>query len=433
MDRAENFKKVLEVMFDGSPPQVGSSTPIHDTGDDSDSSITTSVGSLWYPDYNSNYALGKCVNEVPVPSGRPNYDSGEACCQAAYGSQSSGLCLSSLSGAQSTPSSTIATSTSTEATPAITSTTITTLTSMMTSSTTIPEDTTTQMTTTTVATTTTAVTSSQVTTTESSISSRWYPDYNNDYALGKCINELPIPSGRPNYDSGLECCQAAYGQQASGVCKTMFPEPGSSSAALIDRWYPDYNSDYALGKCNNEAPIPSGRPNYDTGFECCQSAYGSQSSGVCLDSLPDLSSVLHAELGITTMEAYARSGDTFVTYNCGEDGADIPMDSLVVDLIYDYEVSTPSLVQAEHMLPDLKKQTLADLARDLGCEAYSRRNLRRANEDQVLLGFHAAKGSDVIDGQKGMCFQYLLVVLNYSSILLTRSLCSALKVHVMNL
>ena len=96
MDRAENFKKVLEVMFDGSPPQVGSSTPINDTGDDSDSSTTTSGGSLWYPDYNSNYALGKCVNEVPVPSGRPNYDSGEACCQAAYGSQSSGHCVSSL-------------------------------------------------------------------------------------------------------------------------------------------------------------------------------------------------------------------------------------------------------------------------------------------------------------------------------------------------
>ena len=105
MDRAENFKKVLEVMFDGSPPQVGSSDSIFDTGGDSDSSTTTSAGSLWYPDYNSNYALGKCVNEVPVPSGRPNYDSGEACCQAAYGTQSSEHCMSSLSGQASSLSS----------------------------------------------------------------------------------------------------------------------------------------------------------------------------------------------------------------------------------------------------------------------------------------------------------------------------------------
>ena len=421
MDRAENFKKVLEVMFDGSPPQVGSSDSIFDTGYDSDSSTTTSAGSLWYPDYNSNYALGKCVNEVPVPSGRPNYDSGEACCQAAYGSQSSGLCLSSLSGVQSTPSSTIVTSTSTEATPAFTSTTSATLTSMMTSSSTSPQDTSTQIATTQASTTTTVATTTdatlpQVTTTESSISSRWYPDYNNDYALGKCSNELPIPSGRPNYDSGLECCQAAYGQQASGVCKNMFSNAVSSSTSLIDRWYPDYHNNYALGKCNNEVPIPSGRPNYDTGFECCQKAYGSQSSGVCLGSLPDLSTVLRAEPGITTMEAYARSGNTFITYNCGEDGADIPMNSLVVDIIYDYEVSTPSLIQAEHMLPGLKKQTLEDIAHDLGCEAYSRRNLRRANENQVLLGFHAAQGSDVIDGQKGMCFHFILIVLNYSSI-----------------
>ena len=93
------------MMFEGSPPQVGSSASSN-SGDSSGSNQegsttqTPSTSDKWYPDYNGDYALGKCINELPLPTGRPNYSSGESCCQASYGNQASGICLSSLNTGQ---------------------------------------------------------------------------------------------------------------------------------------------------------------------------------------------------------------------------------------------------------------------------------------------------------------------------------------------
>lgn len=106
MERAENFKKVLDVFFGGAPPQVGSST-----GTDTDTDVDTSTGSgssssgsssgtgtseKWYPDYNPQFALGVCKNEAPSPNGRPSYDTGVECCEKAYAGQASGACRKSL-------------------------------------------------------------------------------------------------------------------------------------------------------------------------------------------------------------------------------------------------------------------------------------------------------------------------------------------------
>ena len=89
------------MMFEGSPPQVGSSASSNSGGSSSSNQEgstpqTPATSDKWYPDYNGDYALGKCINELPLPTGRPNYSSGEGCCQASYGNQASGLCLSSL-------------------------------------------------------------------------------------------------------------------------------------------------------------------------------------------------------------------------------------------------------------------------------------------------------------------------------------------------
>ena len=59
-----------------------------------------------------------------------------------------------------------------------------------------------------------------------------------------------------------------------------------SGSGTLSKWYPDYNGNFALGKCSNEAPLPSGRPAYDTGADCCAKAYSGQASGVCVSSLP---------------------------------------------------------------------------------------------------------------------------------------------------
>ena len=98
-DRAQNFRKVLDAFFDGSPPQVGSSSGGSPSGSQTGSgSVPTGTGASgrWYPDYNGQFSLGKCVNEAPLPSGRPSYDTGADCCGKAYAGQASGVCVSSL-------------------------------------------------------------------------------------------------------------------------------------------------------------------------------------------------------------------------------------------------------------------------------------------------------------------------------------------------
>ena len=60
------------------------------------SSLHISSGK-WWPDYNPQWNQGKCVNDGTTPSGRPSYDSGEECCLASYGGQSSNVCIDAIS------------------------------------------------------------------------------------------------------------------------------------------------------------------------------------------------------------------------------------------------------------------------------------------------------------------------------------------------
>jgi len=152
-------------------------------------------------------------------------------------------------------------------------------------------------------------------------------------------------------------------------------------------WYPNYNNDYALGKCINVAPVPNGRLFYDSGSECCQRAYGQQASGVCLDSLPGDSMAPMSE---------ATTGNDFISYDCV--GSESDVESLQIDIAYDYEIYGEN---GEEILPELKEQMMAALAESLGCVASSRRSLQ-TTDDQVILGFQSAEGTDMINSQ-GSC------------------------------
>lgn len=48
----------------------------------------------------------------------------------------------------------------------------------------------------------------------------WYPDYSAQWAVGKCIDTLPLPpyGSRPLYTTQLECCKGAYAGQTSFYC-----------------------------------------------------------------------------------------------------------------------------------------------------------------------------------------------------------------------
>ena len=195
------------------------------------------------------------------------------------------------------------------------------------------------------------------------------------------------------------------------------PPPQVASSTIVSftsdasgGWYPDYNSKFSVGKCLNELPPPKGRPSFDTGEDCCNMAYANQASGVCLSSLsrPTPSSSVLASASVpgtsladsyfSSIATHARQRSNFITYNCGS--VDIPMDSLVVDILFDYEVSVDLTARPRHLLPDLKKQIMDDLAHSLDCQKSVRRNLR-TSKHKGLLGFHSVEGGDVIDDMKG--------------------------------
>lgn len=120
----------------------------------------TETGDLgvFYADYSTPWSDATCINARPLPSGRPIYATKLECCKGAYGGQVSGACLASL---PSPP-------------------------------------------------------------TESPTSSGglmvYYPDYTKGYPDGLCINDGPLPSGRPSYPTKGACCQAAYPDQQKQTC-----------------------------------------------------------------------------------------------------------------------------------------------------------------------------------------------------------------------
>ncbi|KAL7480285.1 hypothetical protein ACHAW6_005981 [Cyclotella cf. meneghiniana] len=410
-ERSANFKKALDAFFGSSLPDLPvfepgtsistSSTPVLGTVVASETAPSISSGesfvdygnvlssSEWttpatdpgttynlntgqaesggyYPDYNPTWSLGKCINDSPTPSGRPLYDSLIECCENAYGGQSSGACLSSMS----TDTSIVEPSRDSTFTQA-----------------------------------------SQAPGDHGELSETlWYPDYNPIWALGKCINLLPFPNGRPTYGTQLECCESAYRGQASGECLADTSDNPltvpilSQSGLPLDMWYADFNPQWALGKCINESPVPANRPWYTSQTECCEKAYGGQASGACLDGAKESVSIQSDGLFADAYASYLQSrkyGD-LIFYSCNP-LPEIPPSSGAIDVSYEYEYSVPHSVRADLVLPDLKIRMMEHLAAMFGCQSAVQRNLRQTNEDVVLLGFQSAEGSDEIDTKKAYC------------------------------
>ena len=116
---------------------------------------------FYYPDYDTPWSSATCKNERPLPfgpGGRPTYNSMLACCKGAYAGQVSGACLAAL---PSPPTSSPTTAGGLDV---------------------------------------------------------YYPDYGTGWARATCINERPLPNGRPNYRSKEACCSGAYAGQSSLAC-----------------------------------------------------------------------------------------------------------------------------------------------------------------------------------------------------------------------
>jgi len=207
------------------------------------------LGDVWYPDYDTAWTEAGCKANVPVPSGRPTYDSHLACCKGAYGGQTSGKCLSEL---ESPP-----TTSPTQA---------------------------------------------------GGVGDKWYADYDTAWTEAGCKADLPVPSGRPTYDSQLACCKGAYGGQTSGKCLSGLASPPTTSPTqadgLGDKWYPDYDTTWSEAGCKADVPVPSGRPTYDSQLACCKAAYGGQVSGKCLSGLASAPTTSPTNVGNTGTDYY---------------------------------------------------------------------------------------------------------------------------------
>jgi hypothetical protein len=116
---------------------------------------------FYYPDYDTPWTDATCKNTRPLPfstGGRPTYATMIACCKGAYAGQTSGACLSAL---PSPPTQTPTTSGGLDV---------------------------------------------------------YYPDYSRQWSDGECINNRPLPNGRPSYKTQQACCSGAYGGQTSNNC-----------------------------------------------------------------------------------------------------------------------------------------------------------------------------------------------------------------------
>ena len=103
----------------------------------------------WHPQYSHGWTLGYCRYVIDCNS--PTYSTELACCKHAYAGQISGTCISKL-----------------------------------------PDPPTTSP-------------------TKAGGLDVYYPDYNTAWTEATCINDAPLPSGRPSYSSMLSCCKGAYG------------------------------------------------------------------------------------------------------------------------------------------------------------------------------------------------------------------------------
>mmetsp|Transcript_33685 Transcript_33685/g.64655 ORF Transcript_33685/g.64655 Transcript_33685/m.64655 type:complete len:380 (-) Transcript_33685:132-1271(-) len=123
--------------------------------------------------------------------------------------------------------------------------------------------------------------------------------YVTEYGPGGYCTDVgtPIPGSRTMYSTMEECCIGQFVGQpdALAFCYSKMPNPPTSKpteapteAATLTVWYPDYeNTSWLTGKCINDGPLPSGRAAYATQKECCEKAYGGQSSRACVSDFQD--------------------------------------------------------------------------------------------------------------------------------------------------
>ena len=179
----------------------------------------TPGGTVWYPDYNAQWGVGKCINAVPLPpyGSRPLYITQLECCKAAYAGQTSGYCIQNLANPPTSKPTSPPTDKPTTG-PTTDKPTGVPTTSMPTSN---PTDKPTGVPTTNKPTGGPSVIPTRSPTavpttgapTVTQYGAVWYPKYD----FGYCSNKLPLPvnGAAPYFGSKQECCSGTYSTWSS--------------------------------------------------------------------------------------------------------------------------------------------------------------------------------------------------------------------------
>jgi len=249
------------------------------TSDSPTVSPTTEIAPFYYPRYEEPWTKSGCSNTRPLPfkiGDRPVYQTQLECCLVAYGGQWSGICLSELENPPSASPTTNQPTAEGQTAPPPTGNA-------------------------------SAPPPSQINaqTTPSQADTLWYPRYDEPWSSGGCSDASPLPfsvGDRPVFSTHLECCQSAYGGQASNSCvreldspPTQTPtaetvEPTVSPTGIV--WYPDFETEWTKAGCLSTRPFPfphGTRITYKSEATCCKREYRGQDPPVCLcnsDSLP---------------------------------------------------------------------------------------------------------------------------------------------------
>ena len=179
---------------------------------------------VYYPDYSMAWSIGICKNDRPQPNGYPTYDTELECCKASYEGQASAACLNNLpnppTGSPTGPDLDVY----------------------------YPD------------------------------TSLGWPEgtCTNARPLPNNVRTFPTMLDCCKGSFAGQVSAACLGNLPNP------PTASPSETGPLGVYYADYKLPWPSGKCINDRPLPSGRPTYGTQEVCCISAYGGQQSDVCM-------------------------------------------------------------------------------------------------------------------------------------------------------
>jgi len=147
----------------------------------------------------------------------------------------------------------------------------------------------------------------------------WHPNFSVAWSGRGCTLKADCDSR--GYSTQVECCKGAFGGQMSGACIKGLPNPPTFSpttaAGASGKWYVDQGGAWSTGGCKNTIPYPTyATVFFDTQLLCCKGAFGGQTSGACINGLPNPPTFSPTTAAGASGKWYVDQGGSWSTGGC---------------------------------------------------------------------------------------------------------------------